>query len=56
MSVVRCQSPGCNRQVDTDQDTECVQPDPRYSLKPYPDLIICKPCREQMAAEQERAP
>lgn len=46
MSVERCSKPGCNRQVDTDLDTECVQPDPRHSLAGHPDIILCPNCRE----------
>lgn len=56
MSIVRCQKPGCNRQIDTDLDTECVVEDPRQSLAGHPDLIICEPCRDKLLVELERAP
>lgn len=54
MSVIRCEGPGCNVQIDTDQDTECVVPDPRHSLAGHPDLIRCTNCRDKMLADHER--
>ncbi len=44
MSIDRCSN--CGRNVDTDTDDDCYQPDPRMSLKGYPDICICKWCRD----------
>jgi hypothetical protein len=50
MSMDTCSK--CDRPVDTDFDLDCYVPDPRHSLKGYPDICICERCRER---EQERA-
>lgn len=44
MSIDRCSE--CNAPVDTDFDGDCYQPDPRHSLKGFPDICLCKRCRE----------
>ena len=36
----------CEAYVDTDFDAECYVPDPRMSLKPYPDICLCENCRD----------
>lgn len=41
MSIIRCDS--CNRQVDTDKDTDCLLPE---------DEIMCKLCREEEGIAQ----
>jgi len=51
MSMDRCDSCGAN--VDTDFDMDCYQPDPRHSLKGYPDICICERCREMEAERDE---
>ena len=45
MSMDRCQR--CDAYIDTDFDLECYQPDPRHSLKGFPDICICERCRER---------
>jgi hypothetical protein len=55
MSVVRCDSPGCVNQIDTDLDTEAQTPDPRHSLKGYPDLFFCTKCRARHESEADEA-
>lgn len=46
----------CCRPVDTDLDTDCYEPDPRMSLKGYPDICVCKWCRERQENEMELDP
>lgn len=50
MSVVRCDGAGCVNRIDTDQDDECLVPDPRHSLAGHPDLHLCPKCRGRMQA------
>lgn len=52
MSIDRCR---CGALVDTDADPACYQPDPRYSLKPFPDICVCAACRELDEQEADRA-
>lgn len=52
MSIDRCR---CGAIVDTDEDPECRQPDPRYSLKNYPDIFLCRGCREREEQEADQA-
>jgi hypothetical protein len=55
MSIIRCEGPGCNAPIDTDQDAEFLVPDPRHSLAGHPDLILCTNCRAKIQSELERA-
>ena len=50
MSMDRCHR--CDDYVDTDDDPDCYQPDPRFSLKAHRDICVCERCRER---EQEHA-
>lgn len=51
MSIDICDR--CDAPVDTDFDADCYQPDPRHSLKGFPDVCVCERCRER-AAEQDQ--
>jgi hypothetical protein len=53
MSMDRCDR--CGAPVDTDFDLDCYQPDPRHSLKPFPDICICERCREREQDELDYA-
>jgi hypothetical protein len=53
MSMIFCQ--GCDCLIDSDDDPECFVPDPRQSLKPYPDLVLCESCRERREMEAEES-
>ena len=53
MSMDRCHR--CDTYVDTDDDPDCYQPDPRMSLKSYPDICICERCREREIDETNHA-
>lgn len=44
MSIERCQA--CSCQIDTDADDGCYVDDPRHSIPPHADLILCRVCRE----------
>jgi hypothetical protein len=44
MSILRCDN--CTRLIDSDQDVDCFVDDPRHSIPPHPDLILCAVCRE----------
>jgi hypothetical protein len=39
MSILRCDN--CDRAIDTDRDADCFVDDPRHSIPPHPDLILC---------------
>ena len=44
MSMDRCKL--CDCYIDTDDDPDCYQPDPRHSLTGFPDVCVCERCRE----------
>lgn len=44
----------CDRPVDTDVDCDCYEPDPRHSLKGYPDICVCERCREKQQDDMDR--
>jgi hypothetical protein len=46
MSMDRCDY--CGWLVDTDDDTDCYLPDPRMSLRDFPDICVCERCRGKM--------
>ena len=45
----------CDAYVDTDFDCDCYVPDPRHSLKGYPDMCLCENCRYRELDEQDYA-
>ena len=45
MSWYKCHY--CFQIFNSDFDPDCFQPDPRHSLKGYPDIVICEACREK---------
>lgn len=55
MSIDVCSR--CDTYIDTDFDfdCDCYVPDPRMSLKPYPDICLCERCRERELDEQDYA-
>ena len=52
MSIDSCNF--CGAAVDTDKDDEAYQPDPRMSLKLYPDICVCRHCREKEEHDAEQ--
>lgn len=54
MIIMRCYK--CQVSVDTDEDPDAVQPDPRYSLKPHPDVALCAECRARAEGPIHRQP
>ena len=53
MSMDRCER--CGNSVDTDFDDDCYQPDPRHSLKSFPDICVCERCRERDQIDGEQS-
>lgn len=51
MSMIRCDR--CSNLIDSDDDPDCFVDDPRHSIPPHPDRVLCEPCRDEQEDDGE---
>lgn len=54
MSMVRCEGPGCNAPIDTDQDVEC-EVEVGNMRRLHKTITLCPNCRDRHQAELDRS-